>query len=187
MADRDDDTALGQLVDVLEVARSLVRELTEDPLLARYLSVYRAMPDGDRETIIGVLEREILGRHLSRGTEKPVGQATHVNPHARLYIRSHETEFDSRHFDFEQMRIANVRAMRVATLIRYVPGIYALFKEAVRAAMDEVDEPTREVAERLLHDVLAGLADARAAAPVTEAATEGTADPPASGERPRRS
>ena len=74
MADRDDDTALGQLVDVLEVARSLVRDLTQDPLLARYLSAYRAMPDGDRETIIGVLEREITGRHLSRGTEKPVGQ-----------------------------------------------------------------------------------------------------------------
>ena len=86
-----------------------MRDLTEDPL-ARYLSVYRAMPDDDRETIIGVLEREIPGRHPSRGTEKPVGQATHVNPNARLYIRSHETEFDSRHFDFEQMRIANVRA-----------------------------------------------------------------------------
>ena len=185
MTDRDDGTALGQLVDVLEVARSLVRDLTEDPLLARYLSVYRAMPDDDRETIIAVLEREILGRHLSRGTEKPVGQATHVNPHARLYVRSHETEFDSRHFDFEQMRIANVRAMRVATLIRFVPGIYALFKEAIRAAMDEVDEPTREVAERLLHDVLAALADARAAAPAPESGIE--AEPPPSGERPRRS
>jgi len=30
-----------------------------------------------------------------------------------------------------------------------VPGIHKLFKEALRAAMDEVDEPTREVAERL--------------------------------------
>ena len=114
-----------------------------------------------------------------------------MNPNARLYIRSHDTEFDPRHFDFEQMRIANVRAMRVATLIRYVPGIYALFKEAVRAAMGEVDEPPREVAERLLHDVLAALADARAGAAgteaKTEATTEATAEPPASGERPRRS
>jgi hypothetical protein len=75
--------------------------------------------------------------------------------------------------------------MRVATLIRYVPGIYNLFKEAVRAAMDEVDEPTREVAERLLHDVLAALADARAAAPAPESGT--AVEPPASGDRPRRS
>ena len=187
MADRDDDTALGQLVDVLEVARSLVRELTEDPLLARWMSVYRAMPDGDRETIMAVLEREVLGRHLSQGTEKAVGSRTHVNPNARLYIRSHETEFDHRHFDFEQMRIANVRAMRVATIIRYVPGIYALFKEAVRAAMDEVDEPTREVSERLLRDVLAAIADARAAAP-PEAAPEPEPEneAPARGVRPRR-
>jgi hypothetical protein len=188
MADRDDDTALGQLVDVLEVARSLVRELTEDPLLARWMSVYRAMPDGDRETIVTVLEREILGRHLSRGTEKPVGSSTHVNPNARLYIRSHETEFDHRHFDFEQMRIANVRAMRVATIIRYVPGIYALFKEAVRAAMDEVDEPTREVSERLLRDVLTAIADARAAAPPDAApGPEPENAAPASDTRPRRS
>jgi hypothetical protein len=190
MTDRDDDTALGQLVDVLEVARSLVRDLTEDPLLARWMSVYRAMPDEDRETIITVLERETLGRHLSRGTEKAVGSSTHVNPNARLYIRSHETEFDHRHFDFEQMRVANVRAMRVATIIRYVPGIYALFKEAVRAAMDEVDEPTREVSERLLRDVLAAIAEAREAAP-PEAAPEPGPEPeneaPSSGTRRRGS
>ena len=186
MADRDDDTALGQLVDVLEVARSLVRELTEDPLLGRWMSVYRAMPDGDRETIVAVLEREVLGRHLSQGTEKPVGSSTHVNPNARLYVRSHETEFDHRHFDFEQMRIANVRAMRVATIIRFVPGIYALFKEAVRAAMNEVDEPTREVSERLLRDVLAAIDDARTATP-SEAAPEPENEAPASDTRPRRS
>ena len=185
MTDRDDDTALGRLVDVLEVARTLVRDLTEDSLLARWMSVYRAMPDQDRETIITVLEREILGRHLSRGTEKAVGSSTHVNPNARLYIRSHETEFDHRHFDLEQMRIANVRAMRIAQIIRYVPGIYAVFKEAIRAAMDEVDEPTREVSERLLHDVLAAMADARAAN--SPAAPEPESETPASGTPRRRS
>ena len=184
----DEDRALGQLVDILEVARTMVRQLTEDPLLARWMSVFRGMPDEDRETIITVLEREVLGRHLSRGTEKAVGSSTHVNPNARLYIRSHETEFDHRHFDFEQMRVANVRAMRVATIIRYVPGIYQLFKEAIRAAMDEVDEPTRDTAERLLRDVLAALADARAAAsPVAASEPEPENETPAAGERPRRS
>ena len=187
MTDRADDRSLGQLIDILEVARTMVRDLSEDPLLSRYLSVYRAMPDEDRDTIIGVLEREILGRHLSRGTEKAVAQSTHVNPNARLYVRSHATEFDPRHFDFEQMRVANVRAMRVATIIRYVPAIHALFKEALRAAMDEVDEPTREVVEHLLRDVFAAVADARAATAATEpASAEDEAVPPAT-ERPRRS
>jgi hypothetical protein len=172
-------------MDILEVARTMVRDLTDDPLLSRWMSIYRAMPDDDRETIIGVLEREILGRHLSRGTEKPVGSSTRVNPNARLYIRSHETEFDHRHFDFEQMRVANVRAMRVATIIRYVPGIYALFKQAIRAAMDEVDEPTRETAEGLLHDVLAAIDDARAGAPPSDTAPESEPEnaSPADGKR----
>ena len=185
----DEDRALGQLVDILEVARTMVRELTEDPLLARWMSVFRAMPEGDRETIIGVLEREVLGRHLSRGTEKTVASSTRVNPNARLYIRTHETEFDHRHFDFEQMRVANVRAMRVATIIRYVPGIHKLFKEALRAAMDEVDEPTREVAEHLLRDVFAAIADARAGStpPDAEPENENANEAPPTGVRPRRS
>ena len=61
--------------------------------------------------------------------------------------------------------------------------------EAVRAAMDEVDEPTREVSERLLRDVLAAIADARAASP-SDAAPEPEPQPeneaPVSGTRPKR-
>jgi hypothetical protein len=106
--DPANEGTIGELVDILGVAREIARELCEDPLLGRLMAVFQAMPLEDRPTIIGVLEREILGRHLSRGTEKPVGQATHVNPHARLYV-SHETQLDSRHFDCEQMHVANAR------------------------------------------------------------------------------
>jgi len=182
--------SFGSLQDVLEVASELVRRMQEDPFLQRLLAVFNAMPADDRPTIVGVLEREVLGRHLSRGTEKVVGQSSRPNPHARLYIRAHETPADSVQFDFEQMRVANVRALRVATIIRYVPGIHDLFKRAIRAAMDEVDEATRAVAEGLLHDVLAAIADARAAEPAAvpaepvEAAPEA---PPDASEPPRRS
>jgi hypothetical protein len=182
------DETLGQLVDILGVARELARELCEDPLLRRLNAVFQAMPPDDRPVIIEVLEREVTGRTLSRNTEKPVGQSTHVNPNARLYVRAHDTQLDPRHFDREQMHVANVRAMRIALLIRHVPGIYALFKEALRSAMDEVDEPTRAVAEELLHDVLAAIGDARATATAADP-SEPTPEPaePVTRERPGRS
>lgn len=155
--------ALEQLQTTLEAALGLANELAGDDLLGRIISVFRAMPTPDRPVIIGVLEREVTGRVLSRATEKPVGQSTHPNPNARLYVRAHDSAFDRRHFDRDEMMIADIRAMRIACLIRNVPEIYAAWKAAIREAMDHVDENTRGVAEELLHDVLAAIADARTA------------------------
>ena len=61
------------------------------------------------------------------------------------------------------MMLADIRGMRIATLIRNVPDIYAAWKDALREAMSHVDESTRSIAEELLNDVLAAIAEARAA------------------------
>jgi len=156
--------ALDQLQTTLEAALTLVRELADDGLLGRLIATFRAMPTPDRPVIIGVLEREVTGRLLSRATEKAVGQATYPNPNARLYIRAHESTIDPRAFGREEMMIADIRGMRIASLIRNVPDLYATWKDALREAMEHVDEPTRLVAEELLHDVLAAIAAAREAA-----------------------
>ena len=156
--------ALDQLQTTLEAALTLVRELADDGLLGRLIATFRAMPTPDRPVIIGVLEREVTGRLLSRATEKAVGQATYPNPNARLYIRAHESTIDPRAFGRDEMMIADIRGMRIASLIRNVPDLYATWKDALREAMEHVDEPTRLVAEELLHDVLAAIAAAREAA-----------------------
>jgi len=155
--------ALEQLRTSLEAALSLARELADDPLLARIVAAFRAMPIDDRPVIISVLEREVTGRLLAKATEKAVGQSTHVNPNARLYVRAHDSQLDRRAFDRDEMMIADIRAMRIATAIRYIPELYAVWKEALREAMDHVDEPTRAVAAELLRDGLAAIADAPAA------------------------
>src|SRR5262249_48279418 len=85
-----------------------------------------------------------------------------------------------------EMMIADIRAMRIACLIRHVPELYANWKDALREAMEHVDEPTRAVAEELLHDVLASIADARAAA-AAEPPSAAAPPPPNTGERTRRS
>ena len=185
----DGPDAFEQLRDILDVARTLTRKLTDDGLLGRLIAVFEAMPMEDRATIIAILEREVLGRQVSRGTEKAVSQSTHLNPNARLYVRAHSSTVDHRFFDRDEMMIADVRAMRVARLIRNVPDLHALWKEALREAMDHVDEATRADAATLLEDGLAAIAEARAAesavaaietpaeAPVAEAETSPDAPP----------
>ncbi len=160
---------LEQLESTLEAAISLVSELATDDLLRRLIACFKSMPTEDRPVIVGVLEREVLGRLLSRGTEKPVGQSTHVNPNARLYVRAHESDFDRRLFDRDGMMIADIRAMRIACIVRNIPEIHALWKEAMREALDHVDEATWQVAEDLLRDVLDCIADARASGPSASA------------------
>src|SRR4029077_2123926 len=145
--------ALEQLQTTLEAALMLVRDLADDGLLGRLIATFRAMPTPDRPVIIGVLEREVTGRLLSRATEKAVGQATYPNPNARLYIRAHESTLDPRAFRRDEMMLADIRGMRIASLIRNVPDIYAAWKDALREAMTHVDESTRSIAEELLHDV----------------------------------
>jgi hypothetical protein len=171
--------ALEQLQTTLEAALMLVRELADDGLLGRLIAAFRAMPTADRPVIIGVLEREVTGRLLSRATEKAVGQATYPNPNARLYIRAHESTLDPRAFGRDEMMLADIRGMRIACLIRNVPEVYATWKEAVREAMDHVDERTRSIAEELLHDVLASIADARRASTGEEPAEADDARPDA--------
>lgn len=156
-------TTLEELETTLHAALGLVLELASDQLLRRLVAVFGSMPSQDRPVIIGVLEREVAGRLISRATEKPVGQSTHPNPHARLYVRAHDSGFARQLYDRDEMMIADIRGLRIGCLIRNVPGIYALWKDAMREAMDHVDEQTRTIAEELVHDILGCIAEARAA------------------------
>jgi hypothetical protein len=171
----DGVNAFERLQESLGTALELARELAGNELLGRLIAVFRNMPLQDRSVIVGILEREVAGRMLSRATEKAVQQETHVNPNARLYVRAHSSGIDSRIFDRDEMMIADVRAMRIAGLVRHVPQIYELWKDALREAMQQVDEATRANAEQLLRDGLAAIAEARATEPATEP-TDTTAD-----------
>jgi hypothetical protein len=192
----DGTETLEQLQVTLNAALNLATELSSDRLLQRMLSAFRSMPEDDRPVIIGVLEREVLGRLLSRGTERPVGGSTHPNPNARLYIRAHDSDFDRRAFDRDGMMIADIRGLRIATIIRNIPAVRQMFQEAMREALDHVDPETWTIAEELLHDVLACIADARAAqaqepsetppVPPTSAGADTDTAPPRNASKPTR-
>lgn len=165
--------ALTALRQTIVTALDMVVSLDDDSLLRRWMVTYQHTPSEDRLGLVQILEREVLGRLLSRGMERPVGESTHLNPNARLYVRTLDSSFDRRAFDRDGMMIADIRAMRVATIIHGIPDIRAMFKDALREALDHVEPAVWTVAEDLLRDALACIADARAAL-----ANDGAAAPP---------
>ena len=157
-----DGTALGNLQITLEAALHLLRELVDDDLLRRVTAAFHAMPEDDRSVVVDVLEREVRGRLLSQATEDSIGQSTRPNPNARLYIRSFESGFDRRALEHDDMLIANVRTMQASAVIRGIPDMYAIWKDAMRAAMDEVDDATRATFAEMLGHILRCIAESQA-------------------------
>ena len=160
-----DGTALGNLQVTLEAALHLLRELADDDLLRRMIAAFHAMPKGDRPVVIDVLEREVRGRLVSRETEQSIGRSTRPNPNARLYIRSFESGFDRRTLEHVDMLIANVRTMQASAVIRGIPEMYAIWKDAMRAAMDEVDDATRATFAEMLGHILRCIDEKQASEP----------------------
>jgi hypothetical protein len=158
-----------RLRSTLDEALDVARGLAEDPFFSRLVAVFQAMPAGDRSVIVGVLEKEVTARVLSRHTERPIGRAMHPNPNARLYMTSYDSAFDRGPYDRDDMMLADIRGLRIGTAIRYIPEIYELWKSAMREAMDHVDEVSRTAAEDLVRDILGCIDEARAAAKAAEA------------------
>jgi hypothetical protein len=157
-----------RLRTTLDAALEVARQLSEDPFLGRLVAAFRTMPAEDRPVILDVLERSVTSRVLSKHTEKPIGRAMHPNPNARLYTTSYDSGFDRRELDRDEMMLADIRGLRIGVAIRHVPELYALWKDAMREAMDHVDECSRAAAEELVHDILRCIADARAAEQTAE-------------------
>ena len=157
-----ESTPLEHLEATLEAALHLAREMAGTREMMRLLAVFRSMPAEDRGTILEALEREVKARKLSLATEGMTGQSMVPNRNARLYLRAHESGFDRNLLERDEIMIATVRGMRAAVLIPAVPDIYASWQDATREAMRHVEEPIRVAVERLVHEVLGFITEARA-------------------------
>jgi hypothetical protein len=113
----------GVLRETLRAARTLLRRLTSDPLLLRFLDVYSRTPAQDREVIVGVLEREVTLRRMSaanaRATLNGINMGINVtrpNPNARLYVRVLEPGTSAPYVSREEMMHATLRVARATYL-----------------------------------------------------------------------
>jgi hypothetical protein len=156
-------SSLQQLADVIDAAVRLADEMANDPMLQRILEAFRLMPLEDRSTILRAIEREVQARRLSGATQDMTGQSMHPNPHARLYIRSHQQVVPRNVLERDELMFAMLSGMRV-TPILLTPDIHASWVEGTREAMEHLDDTARASVEQLLREALALLDEVRTAA-----------------------
>jgi hypothetical protein len=154
--DRDEGsrTVLQELTEVIDVAAKLAESLAADRTLQRLIDALRTAPLEDRDTIVGAIEREVQARRLSRATEDLTGQSMHPNPHARLYIRSHETVVPRNLLERDELMLAMLSGMRVSPIL-LTPDIHAAWVEGTREALEHLDPTARAAVAQLLREALA--------------------------------
>jgi hypothetical protein len=121
------------LRSLLTSAARMAQELLNDPLFARLLSVFERMPEGDRETVVGALEREVQTRLLSQEVAGDLSQVElRPNPHAQLYFRVVEPA--------QQNQVEMVAFLRTAnSLQRGIDSLDPHWRDLVRQALRQLD------------------------------------------------
>lgn len=115
MSRPDSTTQLTTLADVLAAAAGLLRKVTDDTLFKRLVDVFTRMPKGDRETIVGVLEREVERRLLIDRTHGAItgDRVLGPNPNATLYLRVLDPDDHPRPLARTEIMEAAARAARI--------------------------------------------------------------------------
>ncbi len=153
--ERSQRSPFEELIDVIDVAARLADSIGSDPTLQRVIEAFRLMPFEDREVIAEVIEREVQARRLSVASEIATGQSMHPNPHARLYLRSHEKVALPRILlERDELMLAMLAGMRASPLL-LVPEIHEAWIDGTRGALEHLDASARRAAALLLREVLA--------------------------------
>src|SRR5262249_42124986 len=88
VAEGDEGSRVQVLRSLLTVARELVGGRQGNPQFVRLVNLFARMPEGDRDIILGALEREVQTRLLSQEVADTLTKIDlRPNPNARIYLR----------------------------------------------------------------------------------------------------
>ena len=156
------DEDLRQLGALLDAARGLTHELLDDPLFARLLDVFQQMPTGDREIVIGALEREVRTRNVSQEVADDLTQIElRPNPSAQIYLRVVERA--------EENPVDMLAFLRAAYSIqRGIDALDPRWKPMVLMALRQIDPAGRASIKRFNDTITKLVAEAERLGPVGE-------------------
>ena len=139
---------------LLSSASALLDDLASNEAAERLRRIFARMPEGDRETILQVLEREVEYRCFTRGTgDLATGYETRPNPNARLYLRILTDPQPPPLMDHDELVVANHRGLRV---LRYVLGpVHDVWHAAMTDAVALLAPEERAAARKILAEGLA--------------------------------
>ena len=148
-------STLEKLTEVIDVAAKLAEALAGDATVQRVVEASRLMPFEDRTVVADVVEREVRARRLSVATEATTGQSMHPNPHARLYLRTHQKAVMSRNaLERDELMLSMLAGLRVTPLL-LVPEVHEAWLDGTRAALEHLEPEARDAAGVLLREALA--------------------------------
>jgi hypothetical protein len=157
MSHDHDLRALGAL---LEAARGLTHELRDDPLFGRLLDVFARMPPGDREVVIGALDREVRTRVLSQEHADDITQVTlRPNPNAQIYLR---VVSPADHSPVEMLRFLSA----AKNIQRGVDALDPQWRGMVLTALRQIDPAARASFEQFNQTITDLLAEAKRLGPI---------------------
>lgn len=147
------------LRSLLDAAVKVVGDLAADPLLGRMVTVFARMPPADRETILGILEREVDARLLTEATRQTMsGIGLVPNPSARIYTRVIERDQEAP-LNRDETVFASVRAMRMFS--RSVGPAAEVWEANMLAALRELDVEELDTIGRFVELLLAQVESVR--------------------------
>ena len=151
--------SLSALQGLLASARGLVDEMIDDPFAERLKRTFSMLPEGDREAILRVIERDATWCKIVAETASTTGIKVHPNPHASLYVHVLDEPGPSQ-------RDVDVISLGIARFVHLMPlffqeGVHEQWTTSARELIRVVDPDLRELVVRLAREVIALIGKAK--------------------------
>ena len=158
VADDQGRTSLETLHALLASAREFAAQSADDPMIERILAAFARLPEPDRETVLGVIERDATWCRVVEQTADATGITVRANPQASLYL--HVVEPTARSAEEPSRRDLDVIRFGIEQFVHLLPlffqkGVHAQWTAAARELITAADPELREYAVRLCREVLA--------------------------------
>lgn len=158
---------LETLLTLLNSAREFAAQVVDDPLVERLLAAFSRLPQPDRESIVGVIERDATWCRIVEQTADTTGISVRPNPQASLYVHvvAPQTEPPDAPLrrDVDIIRFGLERFVHMLPFL-FQPGVHQQWVTSAKELIADASPELREHALRMCREVLELIADAPAPA-----------------------